>query len=62
MGGYSDEIRGRSKAEVYFQYAEHTDTEMFAYRPDPKYKKVCKQQMLWDPKTEEWVLPFHGHT
>ena len=62
MGGFSDEVRGKSKVEVYAKYFEVADTETFSYEPDPRYKKYCKSQMVWDPGAEEWVLHYHGHT
>lgn len=62
MGGFISEVRGCSKAEVYQKYVEDSDTETFSYDPDPRYKKYCKKQMIWDPEAEEWVLHFHGHT
>jgi len=63
MGGAVGEIRGKSKIEVYLKYREIAENENFQTRiPDPKKKKYCKKEMVWDPETEEWVLYYHLHT
>ncbi|MBD3253677.1 MAG: hypothetical protein GF383_01215 [Candidatus Lokiarchaeota archaeon] len=63
MGGVTDEIRGKSKIEVYLKYRSITMDDIFNTRiPDPEKKKECKRQMVWDPNTEEWVLHFYLHT
>jgi hypothetical protein len=65
MGGMTDEVRGRSKIGTYLKYVKLTEGfgETFQDRdPDPRYKKVCKREMVQDPDTGEWVLHFHLHT
>lgn len=62
MGGTSGEIRGKSKIDVYLKYQEETEEWDGSCNPDPNYKKFCKEQMVLDPETEEWVLYYHLHT
>jgi hypothetical protein len=65
MGGTHGEIRGTSKIQVYLDYVSMIDQvkETFeSHDPDPKYKKECKRQMIWDPSTGEWVLLYRLHT
>jgi hypothetical protein len=63
MGGTYGEIRGQSKIEVYLEYLEMTKDTIFETKiPDPEYKKHCKNLMVQDPETEEWVLHYHLHT
>jgi hypothetical protein len=65
MGGTRGEVRGKSKIETYLNYVEETEpledlfTDMY---PDPRYKKLCKSYMVWDPDAGEWVLSYHLHT
>jgi hypothetical protein len=65
MGSIHGEIRGESKIETYLKYVDEikkwggTFNEHF---PDAKYKKVCKNLMEQDPKSEEWVLRYRFHT
>jgi len=61
MGGLTDEVRGRSKIETYLKYVERAEG-FEDNNPDPKYKKVCKRQMIQDPDNGDWVLRFHLHT
>ena len=59
MGGMSGSVRGKSKIETYLKYKEIAENHIL---PDPfprLNKKVCKAAMVWDPRTEEWVLHFH---
>ncbi len=65
MGGTTDDIRGRSKAETYQKYAQLAEDSggMFSdFSPDPEHKKECKARMVQDSETGEWVLHFHWHT
>jgi len=65
MGGLTDAVRGRSKIETYLKYVERLEGfgETFQERdPDPRYKKVCKREMVQDPITGDWVLRYHLHT
>jgi hypothetical protein len=62
MGGMSGKLRGNSKIDVYLQYLKKTEGWDGSAHPDPKYKKVCKNQMVWDSETGEWVLNYHLHT
>lgn len=65
MGGLTDEVRGRTKIQTYQRYVDVVDgfgDTFQEYNPDPKYKKMCKREMMQDPDTGEWVLHFHLHT
>jgi hypothetical protein len=65
MGGTVGEVRGRSKIEAYKQYLDLVEQcgDTFGDRfPDPAYKKFTKRQMVQDPQTGEWVLPYRLHT
>ena len=65
MGGTYGEIRGSSKIQVYLNYLEETErmeNTFTSKHPDPKYRKLCKKNMVWDPSTGEWVLYYHLHT
>ena len=65
MGGTRDEIRGKSKAEVYAKYSalvEQTKHIFGDQYPDAKHKKVCHKLMEQDPNTGDWVLRYHFHT
>jgi hypothetical protein len=65
MGGMSGEIKGKSKIDVYIEYQEIIEQWGGTFQtinPDPKYKKFCKRQMVWDLDTGEWVLNYHLHT
>ena len=66
MGGVHGEIRGKSKAEVYYKYVElveQTKEMMGTCIPDPKYKKSLKKEnIVMDPETGEWVLLYRLHT
>ena len=62
MGGVTNAIWGKSKIDVYLQYAELTEDWDGSAHPDPKCKKYCKSQMIQDPNTGEWVLRYHLHT
>jgi hypothetical protein len=62
MGGFSGEKRGKSKIEVYLKYQEKFEDWEGSFDPDPKYKKFCKRQMIWDSDTGEWVLHYYLHT
>lgn len=65
MGGLRDEVRGRSKAEAHQKYVAFVEGfgDTFPDRnPDPNYKKFCREQMVQDPESGEWVLHFHLHT
>ena len=65
MGGTFGEIRGISKIDVYLKYVEEVESwgDTFGDRhPDQKYKKRCKELMVQDPETGEWVLRYHLHT
>lgn len=65
MGGRTDEVRGQSKGEAYANYVSVVEGYGDTFQdhdPDPRYKKVCKAQMVQDPNTGEWVLTFHFHT
>ncbi len=62
MGGTCGQVSGKSKIDVYLQYAEKTEDWVGSAHPDPKYKKFCKAQMIKDPETGEWVLHYHLHT
>jgi hypothetical protein len=62
MGGMSGYIRGESKIVVYVKYQEEVEGWEGNCYPDPKYKKFCKEQMVWDPETGKWVLYYHLHT
>jgi hypothetical protein len=65
MGGMNGDVRAESKAETYQKYIAMLvgfgDTFQ-EYDPDPKYKKKCKELMVQDPETGEWVLHYHLHT
>lgn len=61
----SGKIKGKSKIDVYIEYQgkiEQWGGTFQTINPYPKYKKFCKEQMVWDPETEEWVLYYHLHT
>jgi hypothetical protein len=65
MGGFRDQVRGKSKIEAYLNYVreiERWGDTMNSHEPDAKYKKVCKSLMKQDPETGEWVLRYHFHT
>jgi hypothetical protein len=65
MGGTVGEVRGRSKAEVYYQYlelVERTGDTFQECHPDPKGKRECKQHIVQDPDTGDWILYYHLHT
>ena len=65
MGGTNGEVRGLSKAHTYQKYVEMVEGfgETFQeHHPDQKYKKRCKELMVQDPETGEWVLRYHLHT
>jgi hypothetical protein len=65
MGGTNGKVRGQSKAETYFKYVDVVDgcRDTFQdFYPDPKYKKKCKEFMVQDSETGEWVLHYHLHT
>ena len=65
MGGTVGEVRGRSKAEVYYRYRELVDDfgDTFLDRyPDPNGKRECKRLIVQDPDTGDWVLHYHLHT
>lgn len=65
MGGTVGEVRGSSKAEVYYRYLKLVEGfgDAFLERyPDPKGKRECKGHIVQDPDTGEWVLHYHLHT
>ena len=61
MGGLRGEVKGVSKSETYQRYVE--DAQKYQHMlpdqyPDPAHKKFCKDQMVQDPQTGEWVLHY----
>ena len=65
MGGENGFVRGRSKAETYQKYLDMVEgfgTTFTTHLPDPAHKKRCKELMVQDPETGEWVLHYHLHT
>ena len=61
----TDDVRGRSKIEAYLKYVEIVEDfsgTFEGHHPNPKNKKRCKELMIQDPTTGEWVLRFHLHT
>ena len=65
MGGYSGEVRGKSKIETYLNYLgeiERVGGPFNSHEPPRQKKKLCKSLMKQDPKSEEWILPYHFHT
>ena len=65
MGGMHGEIKDASKIQVYLDYLgliERVRGTFDSRDPDPRYKKECKRQMVWDPDTGEWVLLYRLHT
>jgi hypothetical protein len=58
VGGYRGEVRGKSKADTYLRYLEECERWDLSRYPDPKCKKSCKKQMVWDDTQKEWVLKF----
>ena len=63
MGGMSGEVRGKSKIDAYLHYLRETEGyEDWTSLPNPRHKKACKREMVWDPEAEEWVLHYHLHS
>ncbi len=64
MSGTYGEVRGKSKGETYQRYLELVNSvqEIFQEFPDSQYKKRCKELMMQDPQSGEWVLSYHLHT
>lgn len=59
------EVRGKTKIEAYLKYLDLLEGagDVFeSYSPNPHNKKGCKEAMVRDPETREWVLHFHLHT
>jgi hypothetical protein len=59
VGGYRGEVRGSSKIKTYLNYLKKCESWELTRIPDPKCKKYCKKQMMWDAEKREWVLRYH---
>ena len=70
MGGTSGEVGGKTKLETYQKYVEECRSwagggenfDDFSQDPNPKHKKVCYKEMVWNPNRKEWDLSYHLHT
>jgi hypothetical protein len=65
MGGFSGEVRGKSKIETYLNYVkaiEHCGGTFNSHYPDGKKKKLCKSLMEQDSESGDWILRCHFHT
>jgi hypothetical protein len=58
VGGYGGEVRGKTQIDCYLKYVEECEGWPLDHQPDPKYKKLCKKEMVFDHATQEWTLNF----
>lgn len=58
MGGYRGEVSGRTKIECYLNYVEECESWPLDHDPEPKHKKLCKSEMVFDHEKQEWILEF----
>ena len=65
VGGFSDEVRGRTKVETWLNFQKEKRKTLAKYDMEcrwPVTKRDAYAQMLKDPETGEWVLRYNFHT